>query len=181
MTPAPQTVSCRTQAHHRNNFIQDRLSPALNLGTPPFQLSLSESFLQAHGLDPNFSPDSITADQWDYIKMIRGRDAFTMDRGTYADPTLARVLSTVEYTPESRPFNHPRPRRRHPFMNTRYASMPVEDLVFCLDCADGPLILSRRAVLLLYTAQVLGRINVTECRTADVAAVVAADAAEGGR
>lgn len=141
---------------------------------PSFVLHVSPDFIESNNLDPNVSPESITDEQWDRIKKIRAREAFTMDRGTYADPTFARVLSTVQYTPESHLRPRPKHRRRNPFLNTRYASMPVEDLIWTLPCTDGEVVLTRKAVLVIYTAQVNGRINVSDCTLTDVTAVVAA-------
>ncbi|MGN7799056.1 hypothetical protein [Leifsonia sp. 22587] len=132
-----------------------------------YSIELSDDFYEANNLDPNVRLDTITEDHIEFINKLRARANFTMDRGTYADPVFAQVLAN-----QGRKLRLPG--YRGPIYR-RYASMPVEDLVFSISCADGAMTLSRKAVLLVFTAQKLGHIDVAACTTTDVSAVVGRD------
>jgi hypothetical protein len=126
----------------------------------PFSQSLIKSLPVPEDSRDDFdglTPADLSDEQIDqYRRGQRWREAHLLERTTHADKTFAEFVSRNEYTPRSSQnrctCNAKKQCSLHPL-----ASTPIEDLVFPLNCVDGPLALNRDEVLILMSAKRLGK------------------------
>jgi hypothetical protein len=154
---------------------------------------LSDSYAEALGVDPYVQPSDVDEATYHAFRNRNAwRDQHAMERVTYSDPTFRGFLSTNERAPghtvncgdcercgaSCRRYCECAEKRRAAAGNVpRIKSVPSEDLVYTLQCADGPISFGRKALMLLRTEQRAGRVNVRACTIEQVRALIGGGAA----